>query len=125
MMNTIPKLYLFLVLLWPVSIIAGENNSHKTIDTTNPPSPSNRVKSIGTAVSDVGNVTPISNPANASQMMRCWQQGILIMEQPVVVPPAVAVGPPTEEKVRRLFHNPDTSAEMLSFDFKNAFCFIK
>lgn len=124
-MNTIPKLYILLVLLWPISIIAGENNSHKSIDTTNSPSPSNRVKSIGTAVSDVGNVTPILDSAQASQMIRCWQNGILIMEQPVVGPSAVAVGSPAEEKILRLFHNPGTSAVMQSFDFKNAFCFIK
>lgn len=124
-MNAIPKLYLFLALLWPMGVIAGESHSRKTIDTTNPPAPSNRVKSIGTAVSDVGNVTPISSSGNAPQMLRCWQQGILIMEQPVDAPTAAAAGSPAEEKVQRLFRNPDMSAEMLSFDFKNAFCFIK
>lgn len=124
MMNTISKLYVLLVLLWPISIIAGESNSHKIIDSTNPPAPSNRVKPIGTAVSDVGNITPISDSAQASQMIRCWQNGVLIMEQPVVGSSA-AVGSQAEEKVLRLFHNPETSAVMQSFDFKNAFCFIK
>lgn len=75
-------------------------------------------KPLGTAVSGAGNVTPIIRSGDAPQVMSCWQYGKLILEQPIV--------PPKEKSNDiRMLHNPQTGKEVLAYDFKSAFCFIK
>lgn len=73
---------------------------------------------IGTAVTGTSNITPIIKTTETPQKISCWQYGKLIMEQPVIAP---------KNKITdsRLLHNPETGAEILALDFKNAFCLIK
>jgi hypothetical protein len=73
---------------------------------------------IGTAITDAGNTTPITNNTDAPQKLSCWQYGKLILEQTVIAP---------KDKVTdmRLLRNPETGEKMLFLDFKTALCFIK
>lgn len=82
------------------------------------PAPKKQNEPMGTAVSGAGNVTPIVKGDKRVQKMSCWQNGELILEQSVIAP---------KDKVTdmRLLQNPAKDLDMLAFDFKNAFCFIK
>ena len=84
----------------------------------NTPAPVKRAEPMGTAVGGTGNVTPHSAGSKLPQKISCWQNGELILEQPVIAP---------KDKVTdiRLLHSPKNGIDMLAFDFKNAFCFIK
>ena len=81
-------------------------------------SPKKRAEPMGTAVGGTGNVTPVAKEHKSPQKISCWQNGELILEQSVIAP---------KDKVTdyRLLHSPTRGTDMLAFDFKNAFCFIK
>ncbi len=82
------------------------------------PAPTKRTEPMGTAVGGTGNVTPIVRSSQSPQKISCWQNGELILEQSVIAP---------KDKVTdiRLLHSTKSGVDMLAFDFKNAFCFIK
>ena len=73
---------------------------------------------IGTAIGGIENTTQTARNSGAPQRMRCWQNGMLILEQSVLAP---------KNKLTdyRLLQNPDKKNGILSLDFKNAFCYIK
>ncbi len=74
-------------------------------------------KPMGTAVGSAGNVTPIGK-AHLGSNMKCWQDGKLIIDQPVKVLPS-------EAKNGTTLVNADTGTPMHTFDFRNALCVVK
>jgi len=84
----------------------------------NIPAPKKQTEPMGTAVTGADNVTPILKEPHLPQKFSCWQNGELILEQAVIAP---------RGKVNdlRLLQSPFRGVDMLAFDFKNAFCFIK
>ena len=73
---------------------------------------------IGTAIGGIENTTQTARNFGAPQWMRCWQNGILILEQSVLAP---------KDKLTdyRLMQNPDKKNSISSLDFKNALCYIQ
>jgi hypothetical protein len=74
-------------------------------------------KPMGTAVGSAGNITPIGKAVLGSNM-KCWQDGKLIIDQPVKVLPS-------EAKNGTTLVNADTGTPMHTFDFRNALCVVK
>ena len=75
-------------------------------------------QTIGTAIGGIENVTKSGRNSGAIQKMRCWQNGILILEQTVLAPKNRLTD-------YRLLKNPDKNTDILALDYKNAFCYIK
>jgi hypothetical protein len=97
---------------------AQVGGSTKSIDPSTAETPSNERRPVGTAISGVNNATPISKQGTQALSMKCWQDGKLIIDQPVKALPADA-------QKNSTMTNAATGTSVYAFDFKNAMCIVK
>lgn len=99
----------------PVAQMPGQP---RTVNPSTAEVPRNEKRPLGTAIGGANSVTPITRQGDAPLSMKCWQDGKLIIDQPVKSLPADAQKGVT-------MTNATNGKEMYAFDFKNAMCIIK
>jgi hypothetical protein len=90
----------------------------KSIDPSSAEAPDNQRRPVGTAISGINNSTPISKQGTQGLSMKCWQDGKLIIDQPVKALPSDA-------KKGHAMTSSTTGTDVYAFDFRNAMCIVK
>ena len=98
--------------------LATHSTQSRTIDVTTAEMPRGEKRPLGTAIGGANSTTPITRQGDTALSMKCWQEGKLIIDQPVKSPPADAQKGST-------MTNPTTGSVVYAFDFKNAMCLVK
>jgi hypothetical protein len=98
--------------------LAQAQGQSRSIDPSTVEMPRNDKRPLGTAIGGTNSVTPISRHGDAPLSMKCWQEGKLIIDQPVKSLPADAQKGST-------MTNASTGNAVYAFDFKNAMCIVK
>jgi hypothetical protein len=99
----------------PLAQAPGQSRS---IDPSTVEMPRNEKRPLGTAIGGTNSATPITRHGEAPLSMKCWQDGKLIIDQPVKSLPADAQKGST-------MTNANTGNQVYAFDFKNAMCIVK
>jgi hypothetical protein len=98
--------------------LAQPPGQSRSIDPSTVDLPRNEKRPLGTAIGGTNSTTPISRQGDAPLSMKCWQDGKLIIDQPVKSLPADAQKGST-------MTNAASGKDVYAFDFKNAMCIVK
>ncbi len=99
----------------PVAPRAGQV---RTVDPSTAENPRIERRPLGTAIGGATSATPITRQGDQPLSMKCWQEGKLIIDQPVKAPPS-------DTQKGATMTNAMTGSTVYAFDFKNAMCVIK
>jgi hypothetical protein len=99
----------------PLAQAPGQSRS---IDPSTVEMPRNDKRPLGTAITGTNSATPIARHGDGPLSMKCWQDGKLIIDQPVK-------SLPPDAQRRSTMINAHSGTDVYAFDFKNAMCIIK